>query len=39
MGYFREKRGTRVDDKWMFTFLFLVSAASVIAIGLVVYFR
>ena len=36
MGY-REKSGTRVDDKWMFTFLFLVSA--VIAIGLVVYFR
>ena len=39
MGYFREKRGTWVDDKWMFTFLFLVSAASAIALGLLVYFR
>jgi hypothetical protein len=37
MGY-REKSGTRVDDKWMFMFLLLVSAASVIAVGLVVYF-
>jgi len=28
-----------VEDKWMFTFLLLVSAASAIAVGLVVYFR
>lgn len=39
MGYFREKIGIRVDDKWIFTFLFLVSDAFLIAVGLVVYFR
>ena len=38
MGYFREKRRTRLDDKWMFTFLLLVSAASVIAVGLCLIF-
>jgi hypothetical protein len=39
MGYFHEKRGTRVGDKWMYAFLLLVSAASGIAIGLAVYFQ
>ena len=39
MGYFLERRGTRIEDKWMFMFLLTVSAALVIALGLVVYFR
>ena len=39
MGHFREKRGTRVGDKWMYAFLLLVFSASVIAIGLVVTFN
>lgn len=39
MGYFREKRRMSVEGKWMFTFLLLVSAASVIAVGLVVYYH
>jgi hypothetical protein len=29
----------RVDDKWMFMFFLSVSAASVIAVGLVFYSR
>jgi hypothetical protein len=39
MGYFDEKRRTREEDKWMLMFLLLVSTASAIAIGLVVYFQ
>ena len=39
MGYFREKRRTKVEDKWMLMFLLLVSTASAIAVGLVVYFH
>jgi hypothetical protein len=38
MRYFRERRGRIVNDKWMFMFLSLVSAALVIAIGLEAYF-
>jgi hypothetical protein len=39
MGYFNEREGRRIDDKWMSIFLSLVSAALVFAVGLVIYFH